>query len=290
MNLIKYGIGLLFLLTISCNSDDGIDLRKDKVLVKEIATEYLENKKIYNEHSIIEYNRNAFVSKIKSKTNFTIPFDEYFNRVDEYVEKEVTQSFYYKKDSLIDKIVTETGSIKETKEFVYNDLNQLMSVEEANLTTNFRYDNKGMVDQIKVIKKNTNNLLSTQDITYDNKGNLYQLIFRNLYSSEDQYHLFLFELDDYQHSFVNTNINLSIQDEVRKNLKINHNDSFETILYNFQYIYKGKQAIKSFQNIRNNVSNYVHTNEVIETHGDFISFYYRTTTNLPSLHVYYNFY
>lgn len=291
MNLIKYGIGLLFLLTISCNSDDGIDLRKDKVLVKEIVIADLPNKKNYKENTFIEYNKKALITKIKTDISYYDPRlipDGTFNKENTVVDK--TQTIYYTKDTLIDKIVIKTDSLEETKKFQYNDSNQLISIEEADSNTHFKYNSYGLVDEIKVIDNKSLRVLSVENITYDSEGNIVKL-YHNEYSSDEYGYEFIFEVHDYHHSFVNTNINLLFQDNLRQHLgSIMAFVTIPMLLHNFEYVYKGKKAIKTFKYNSIYDSHYTDFYEIIEANGNLVSFYYRKNSNLPDVHVYYNYY
>lgn len=291
MNIIKIGLGLLLLLTISCNSDDGIDLRKDRVLVKEIVIADLHNKKNYKENTLIEYNKNAFVTKITAKVEY---YDEQLlpngqiNRGIFKVNK--TQTIHYKKDSLIDKIVIQTGSLQETKEFVYNDLNQIVTIEETNLNTHFKYNELGLVIEITTIDKRDSWTNSIEKITYDEEGNLLYLI-HSIPPFEDYNYRFDIELYDLQHAFVNTNINLSFYDELRQT-KGWKGISFSSpnLLSNFEYVYKGKKAIKKITHNDTYSPIYYDNYEVMEVNRNFISAYYRDAKWLPKVHVYYKFY
>ena len=292
MNLIKYGLGLLTLLSISCNLDDTIpDRRNDKILVKEIVTENPYNKNTYKQNTFIKYNRNAFVTNIKTDIEY---YDEQFlpdGTVNKGIAKiNKTQTIHYKKDSLIDRIVTETGSLQEIKKFRYNDLNLIIAIEETNLNTHFKYNELGLVDQVKIMDKEDSWVYYTDNIYYDEQGNLLSFFHCKTTSSGCGIK-FNIELYNQQHPFVNSNINLSFYDELRQ-IKGKDTEGYASseLLYNFEYVYKGKKAIKSI--IHNNTYNSVYYDnyEITETNGDFISAYYREAKWLPRVNVYYNFY
>lgn len=285
MNIIKHGFGLLFLLTISCNSDDNIN-KKKKLLVKEIVSENLRNNKSYKENTFIRYNKNSLITSIKSNISYTGWLWEggYFHSIKDF-EIIKNQVVFYKQDTLIDKIVINTGSIQEIKRFHYNDLNQISSIEESNTTTQFKYNNLGQVDEIKIIDKRYSEPLSVENILYDGEGNILRL-FHNENSTQELGNDFFFELDNNQHSFVHTNINLSIYDELRQQQGIwMSNFTMSRLLYNFEYVYKGKKSIRKIKS-----PIYSDSYETIETNGDLISFYYRKHSYLPDIHVYYKYY
>lgn len=291
MNLIKYGLGLLILLSISCNSDDGVDLRKEKVLVREIFTENPYNKNTYKQNTFLKYNQNAFVSNIKTSIEY---YDEQF-LPDGTVNKGIVkinkiQTIHYKKDSLIDRIVIESDSLQETKQFRYNDLNQITVIEEINLNTHFKYNELGLVDQIKIMDKANSWVYYTEDLSYDDQGNLLSL-FHSKTASSGYGIRFNIELYDLQHPFINTNINLSFYDELRQILGIDVGGfSSSELLYNFEYVYKGKKAIKKIIHNNSNSPIYYDTYDIVGTNGDLISAYYREAKWLPQVNVNYNFY
>ena len=130
MNIMKIGLGLLLLLTISCNSDDSIDLRKDKVLVKEVISFNAINPESasYKEILSFSYNKQALLRTINLNLEYIDRYsydpetDSFPNKL---IKSKTNSSFLYNDKNLIEKEIRIIDGEKFIKKFIYNQKDQL---------------------------------------------------------------------------------------------------------------------------------------------------------------------
>lgn len=245
MDIIKIGLGLLLLLTISCNSDDGIDLRKDKVLVKEVMIFNSINPESasFKETLSFSYNKQAFVNTINTDLEY-IDLYSYDPETDRFPNKTIksktNSSFLYNDKNLIEKEIKVIDGKRLVKKFTYNQEDQLIAIEEEHKTTTFYYNNFNLVGQIDMVYHSIDFPNSHHIIQYHEDGNIKEVYYTNL--NESFYSEF--DLFDIKTPFAASNINLSLK-LFNNQYKFYNRVKFPDFLDNFEFVYKGNKLLKT---------------------------------------------